>query len=39
MDKDWEWALRIYQMERNALEDYAKEILKDRVEKQNKNGN
>ena len=36
MDKDWEWALRINQMEREALENYAKEILKDRIKKQRK---
>ena len=34
MDKDWEWALRVYMMERKALEQYAKEILNDRLNSQ-----
>jgi len=34
MDKDWEWALRIYSMERESLENYAKEILEDRIKRQ-----
>ena len=31
-DKDWLWALRINQMEREALESLARNVLKEKIE-------